>query len=68
MHGLRSRGLLTVHEAEAIWREAKHVAGRLTEGDPIVGENWTAWRPDPRWTVPSVPAGWDSAQSLSGLG
>jgi len=27
--------------------------------EPPFSENWAAWTPDPTWTIPQLPAGWD---------
>jgi uncharacterized protein len=60
----QEQGLRTAQEVQSIWKEAERVVGLLTAGDPIFAESWTCWRPDPRWTIPSVPAGWNSAHPL----
>jgi uncharacterized protein DUF402 len=52
-------GLLSAEQAERI-RAAGRAATRLVRawGRPFC-EEWTEWRPDPRWPTPRLPPDWD---------
>ncbi len=60
----QEQGLRTKQEVQSIRREAEQVVRLLAAGDSIFTESWTTWRPDPRWTIPSSPIGWDTAEPL----
>jgi hypothetical protein len=47
-------GMFSEDEAEAARAEARRV---LAEWPFPTG--WEAWRPDPAWPIPELPAGWD---------
>ncbi len=53
------RGLFSPHQAAAFQREGERAARRLIDGEPPFDRDWSGWRPDPSWPVPSLPAGWD---------
>ena len=58
-------GILSTMAAEAIRSEGIDAVERMKAGqDPFTGE-WLQWRPDDRWSAPSLPAGWDSLRSPS---
>ena len=52
-------GLILPDEAVAVRAEAEKV-GRVIEADssPFC-DGWERWTPDPSWSVPELPAGWD---------
>ena len=53
-HGRYSRA-----EAESIRAEGERAVARLrTERQRH--ERWLSWRPDPSWSIPILPAGWDA--------
>jgi hypothetical protein len=39
-------------------RAVEHVIGR----EPPFDRDWSSWRPDPAWTLPVLPPGWDVVQ------
>ncbi|HEY7660341.1 MAG TPA: DUF402 domain-containing protein [Actinomycetota bacterium] len=53
------RGWFTEAEAAAFRAEGERAVSRLVGGEPPFDRDWTAWRPDPSWTVPVLPPGWD---------
>jgi hypothetical protein len=53
-------GLLTAHQAAAIRAEAERVIGRIEARLPPFCDGWEEWQPDPRWLIPTLPAGWDT--------
>jgi hypothetical protein len=52
-------GLMSAGQARRVQR-AGQAAVELIEawGSPFA-DGWEEWRPDPRWTVPALPADWD---------
>jgi len=38
--------------------EGERALARVRAGVPPFGSSWERWRPDPRWAVPTLPAGW----------
>lgn len=54
-------GLFSPQEARAFRREGERAARRILEREPPFDRDWAAWRPDPSWPVPTLPAGWDRA-------
>lgn len=52
-------GRLTTAEAAQYRREGQRAAQRILRGEPPFDQDWTAWRPDPVWTIPSLPPDWD---------
>lgn len=43
-------------DAAAIWAEAQRVVAEIEAGAPPFTTEYTAWRPDPGWTIPSLRA------------
>jgi hypothetical protein len=56
--GLRL-GAYTEEDAASFRREAERGLRRVLDREPPFDRDWTEWRPDPRWPVPVLPAGWD---------
>lgn len=52
-------GLLSGQEADAIRREGERVIGLIEDGTPPFDAGWATRRPDPAWSVPTLPEGWD---------
>jgi hypothetical protein len=53
------RGLLTESRARAIRRAGAGAAEHVLAGRRPFDHDWTTWRPDPAWTAPVLPEGWD---------
>ena len=51
-------GFVTELEAEQIRAEGERVIA--ADAFPT---GWEGWEPDPRWTAPALPAGWDDVKS-----
>ena len=49
-------GIFTPAEVAAIWAEGRRVIDRL---DSLIPTGWEAWQPDPAWSLPTLPEGWD---------
>jgi hypothetical protein len=52
-------GDLTAAEVAAYRAEGERAAGRIIRREPPFEQDWTAWRPDPTWPVPTLPQDWD---------
>lgn len=52
-------GLYSAEDAAAFRAEGARSAERLVGGEPPFDHDWTTWRPDPAWSIPELPAGWD---------
>ncbi len=46
---------LGIVDADEVWAEARRVIA-----DPPWPTGWEDWRPDPSWTIPDLPDGWDA--------
>jgi hypothetical protein len=53
---LAEAGSLGLLDADEVWRYARRLVA-----DPPWPTGYEDWRPDPMWTVPDLPAGWDRA-------
>jgi hypothetical protein len=54
-------GLLTVEDAEVARTELTTVAADIEARRGVFAgaDAWRAWRPDPTWAIPTLPAAWD---------
>jgi hypothetical protein len=52
-------GIVTGEEAAAVRAEGERVAGLIESWQPPFSEGWENFRPDPAWTIPVLPEGWD---------
>ena len=52
-------GVLTAAEATAIRTEGDRVIAAIEANAPPFCDGWEDWRPDPMWTLPGIPEGWD---------
>ena len=50
--------ILDVTEAASVRAEAERVIRRIEARQGPFSADWPAWRPDPRWSLPGLPAGW----------
>jgi hypothetical protein len=66
LEGWMKRGRWTASEVAEIRAEASRVAGLLEDGNRWWSEDWAAWRPDPTWPEPTVPAAWDRTSAEPG--
>ncbi|MBI4727981.1 MAG: DUF402 domain-containing protein [Acidobacteria bacterium] len=55
------RGIVAADQASAIRREGERVLERYRAKDSPFSDGWERWRPDPAWTTPVLPDGWDRA-------
>jgi uncharacterized protein len=52
-------GVIDAEEAAAVVAEAERVVERIEAWASPFGDRWESWRPDPAWSVPALPDGWD---------
>jgi hypothetical protein len=52
-------GIFTPEEGLAIRAEGERVLADALNGESPFCDGWEAWRPDPAWSVPQIPNGWD---------
>ena len=57
-------GILSTKAAEAIRSEGRGAVERMKAGEEPFTEKWIHWRPDDRWSVPKLPAGWQSLRPI----
>jgi hypothetical protein len=55
----QSRGLFAPEQAKAIRAEGEHALKLLLVGEPPYDPGWERWVPDPTWSVPHLPVGWN---------
>ena len=53
------RGNLSPERARALPAEGEALIRRVLNGERPFDRDWTTWRPDPAWTLPVLPDGWD---------
>lgn len=51
-------GWITKPRAPALYREGEMVIAAATTGAAPFDDRWTGWRPDPAWSVPTLPDDW----------
>lgn len=56
-----ARGRWSSAEVAAIRAEGARVAADLEAGRRWWSDEWAAWEPDPAWTAPAIPEGWEQA-------
>jgi predicted RNA-binding protein associated with RNAse of E/G family len=52
-------GVVDADLENRIRSEAEAVAARAERREPPFDGSWDAWRPDPDWATPALPAGWE---------
>jgi len=56
---LITAGLIDEQEATQVRTAAWQGIAEVEANQPPFSDPWHDWRPDPAWTVPVLPAGWD---------
>ncbi len=51
-------GLISQAQADSTREEGLRAIKRLEAKSPPFHEGWEDWKPDPTWTIPEFPAGW----------
>ncbi|QKW08895.1 DUF402 domain-containing protein [Streptomyces sp. NA04227] len=52
-------GLMNAAQALRVREAGWRAVARIGEWGPPFDEDWPNWRPDPAWTIPSLPDNWD---------
>lgn len=52
-------GLFTPDQASAFQAEGERALRRILHREPPFDRDWSDWRPDPSWPVPTLIAAWD---------
>lgn len=53
------RGLIPAGEERRLREEGERAVRQIVERQPPFDRDWTTWRPDPGWSTPELPRGWD---------
>ena len=53
------RGLLDAEDEKRLRADAEEAVRRIHDRRPPFDRDWFGWRPDPSWTTPTLPGGWD---------
>ena len=53
-------GIVRVDDAREIRAEGERVIRRLESRSAPFCDAWEQWRPDPAWSIPELPDGWDT--------
>jgi predicted RNA-binding protein associated with RNAse of E/G family len=59
------REILTAEQAVALRIDGERAARRLLDRAPPFDRDWSGWRPDPAWPVPTLPEGWNRVERRS---
>jgi len=54
------QGVYSQEFAAAVRAEGERVIEKVERRQPPFSGEWAAWTPDPAWTIPELPAGWDT--------
>lgn len=54
-----SRGSLPAEDVPRLRSEGERAVRRILDREPPFDRDWSDWRPDPSWPVPTLPEGWD---------
>lgn len=52
-------GRLTPAQLTAAREEAERAVDRIRRQEPPHDRDWDGWRPDPSWSIPLLPSGWN---------
>jgi Protein of unknown function (DUF402) len=53
-------GVIGPEEARAVREEAARLIEAIEAWRPPFSAGWETWRPDPAWTLPQLPSGWET--------
>lgn len=54
-----ARGVVAAGDEPRLRGEAERMVRRILEREPPFDREWSDWRPDPSWSLPELPDGWD---------
>jgi hypothetical protein len=52
-------GVISAEEAASVCAEAERVIAAIERWESPFRDGWETWQPDPAWTTPTLPEGWD---------
>ena len=52
-------GLIPAEDEPRLRAEGERAVRRILGREPPFDRDWTTWRPDPTWPMPTLPNGWD---------
>lgn len=55
------RGLFARNDAVTFRVDGERAVRRIQRREPPFDRDWASWSPDPAWSAPSLPDGWDVA-------
>ncbi len=55
-----ARGFLSAETVMAVRAEGEQVIQRIERRLPPFNEGWENWKPDPDWSLPRLPEGWEA--------
>jgi predicted RNA-binding protein associated with RNAse of E/G family len=55
------RGLFTRDDVERFRHWGERAVEHVLLREPPFDRDWATWRPDPSWTLPALPDGWETA-------
>ena len=56
------RGVFSPADADAFRAAGLQAVEHLASGAPPFDRDWSSWRPDPSWSRPELPEGWDRVE------
>jgi len=59
----RDEGRFTTSEVQAILDLGDQIGRMLDSGNWWWDDSWVEWQPDPNWTVPVIPDGWERVET-----
>lgn len=59
----RDEGRFSLREVRNILDLGDNIVRLLEAGDWWWEDGWVDWQPDPSWTIPGIPEGWDRVES-----
>lgn len=57
------RGTISEAEARIARTAGERAMERVARREPPFDGSWVDWRPDPRWSPPELPAGWERTEA-----
>jgi Protein of unknown function (DUF402) len=55
-------GVFDPADAKAFRAAGEQAVEHLASGAPPFDRDWSSWRPDPAWSTPELPEGWDRVE------
>ena len=55
-------GIYTAQQVRDIRAEGERVVENIQRRTAPFDNSWLDWKPDPAWSIPTLPAGWDQLE------